>query len=504
MNTTKIIYRTFLVGSFVAINTLIIYGISASWNFLNTGADRSKMLHLTQKLELAYLPKMHWDLDGQKGRPMNKQALKELEADYRSAWYVKNMAFRNNDPFGLDDFFTKSAKAELLALLNLNIQNGVSQRSTTITHHIQLEFYSLDGKMAILTDHMVTGYQETYQRGELTYAGPTQNSYRVMLLLEDGFWRIRQMIKTKGEEVIVKPTQVGISIGALKGINYYPKSHPWEMFGKHHDPAILDADFMKLKLMGFNSIRIFIPYETFGRAHVDETQLKQILELMDIAAEKDLKVLITLFDFFGEYDMAHWTLAHRHAEKLVTTLKGHRALLGWDIKNEPDLDFDNYGKREVLTWLELMINRLREWDDVHPITIGWSTPEAAVSLKEMVDFISFHYYGPLEEFDNRFSVLREKAKGKSMVLQEFGKSSYKGIWNAYMGSDEAQLEYMRGIKKRLDANDLSFYIWTLHDFENIPNKVVGPRPWRKAHQRNFGLLDVLGKEKPVSTLGWGN
>ncbi len=102
-----------------------------------------------------------------------------------------------------------------------------------------------------------------------------------------------------------------------------------------------------------------------------------------------------MFDFYGNYELKDWTLTQRHAQTIVTAFKDHRALFGWDIKNEPDLDFESRTQENVLAWLEEMIIRIRSWDPKHPVTIGWSSAEAAQNLGEQVNFVSFHYYQDL-------------------------------------------------------------------------------------------------------------
>ena len=106
MSKTKNAYRIFLVLSFIGINALIIFGIGAIFSYLNTGADKSTMLHLEQEAYEAYLPKVKWNDTIGVGRPVGKQILKEIERDYKSAWYVRNLALRENNPLGLKDYYT--------------------------------------------------------------------------------------------------------------------------------------------------------------------------------------------------------------------------------------------------------------------------------------------------------------------------------------------------------------------------------------------------------------
>ena len=128
-------------------------------------------------------------------------------------------------------------------------------------------------------------------------------------------------------------------ISEIKGINYYPQQHPWAMFDENFDPQQIETDFSRINTMGLNSVRIFVPYSDFGGANVQEAKLSRLLKVLDLAKSQNLKVLVTLFDFYGNYELEDWTLTHRHAEIIVNSLKNHHALLGWDIKNEPDLDF---------------------------------------------------------------------------------------------------------------------------------------------------------------------
>ena len=58
---SKNITRTILIASYIMIVALIISGVSALFSYLNTGADRSTMLHTEiQKVE-QYLPKVSWE-----------------------------------------------------------------------------------------------------------------------------------------------------------------------------------------------------------------------------------------------------------------------------------------------------------------------------------------------------------------------------------------------------------------------------------------------------------
>ncbi len=142
---TRTIYRILLIASFLAINALILAGISALLSYMNTGADKSSMLHLELPMEKVYAPKITWENLANSGRPMEKQTLQEIERDYLNAWHVSNIAYQKNDRYGIADFYTDNARARVFETIDLNSTNNHSFKSTTLEHHAELNFYSEDG-----------------------------------------------------------------------------------------------------------------------------------------------------------------------------------------------------------------------------------------------------------------------------------------------------------------------------------------------------------------------
>lgn len=499
----KTLYRVVLLVTFIAINALIIFGIGSAWAFMNTGADKTSMLHLEVPMEDVYKPKLEWTNLENPGREMELQALGQITNDYMNAWHVRNIAYKKNDPYGIEDFYTEDARTQLYKNINLNKKNNQWYKRTTLNHNPTLDFYTADGTMVVFKDYNLEEYQEIYEGEKLIYKEKDTTSYQVMMLLEDGFWRIRHLKEIPTPVDTVKIEQRNIEdkiekIKNLKGINYYPKDTPWDTFGKKFSDNIINQDFKIIKNMGLNTVRVFIQYEDFGKNSVNLKKLALLKKLLDKAEKNNLDVLITLFDFYGDYDVSNWTLTHRHAETIVKYIKDHPALLAWDIKNEPDLDFDSRGRLQVLSWLELMIENIKNWDKNHPVTIGWSSPEAGIELADKVDFVSYHYYRKVENFESAYNTLKAHVPNKPKVLQEYGMSSYKGLWNLYTGiNEQGQLEYYKNMQGILKANKIPFLFWTLYDFKNVPSAVAGSLPWKTKKQHFFGCLDSIGNKKPA-------
>ncbi|WP_179318309.1 glycoside hydrolase family 2 TIM barrel-domain containing protein [Winogradskyella helgolandensis] len=492
----KNILRTILIISYIMVIALIISGLSAVFSYLNTGADRSSMLHTEiQKVE-QYMPQLVWEPLQNEGRPMDNENLNALQNDYLDAWYVKQIAYKTNKTAGIKDYYTDSARKNLFDFIALNKAEDITIYATTLKHHPTLEFFSEDGQLAVITDRNVVEYKRVFKAEQLVLETTETSTYKMVFLLEDGFWRIRHLVKEHSEPYTFDTQPINTANLDIKGINYYPQANPWDMFGDDFSTSILSKDFDIIKNAGLNSVRIFVQYEDFGKANVKPEKLEKLKQTLDLAEAHSLKVVLTLFDFYGDYSVMDWTLNQHHAEAIVSTFKNHKALLAWDIKNEPNLDFESRGKPNVIAWLDNMIDFVKSVDASHPVTIGWSNTQSAPILKDKVDIVSFHYYENLELLNDAIKNLKTEIPNKPLVLQEFGLSSYSGLWKPYGASDEDQANYHKKIQEHIVANNLQFMSWTLYDFGKIPKEVVGRLPWRQNAQKHFGFIDKNGIRKP--------
>ncbi|MEM5563781.1 glycoside hydrolase family 2 TIM barrel-domain containing protein [Psychroserpens sp. AS72] len=491
----KNIVRAILIASYIVIIALIVSGISALFGYLNTGADRSAMLHTEIKKTEQYTPKIVWAPLTNEGRPMDTDNLNALEHDYLDAWYVKHVAYKTNTTAGIKYYYTDSARLNLYDMIALNTIENITIESTTLEHHPTLEFFSEDGQLAVLTDNNVVEYKRVFQDDNMIFETTEISTYKIVLLLEDGFWRIRHLVKTATEDYNIEHKKISTTNLNIQGINYYPQATPWDMFGDEFSTDTIAKDFKIIKDAGLNTVRVFVQYDDFGKANVKNTKLDKLKQTLDAAETAQLDVIVTLFDFYGNYDVLDWTLNMRHAETIVNALKDHKALVGWDIKNEPNLDFESRGKTTVMAWLNTMINLVKSIDNQHPVTIGWSNTQSATLLKDKLDFISFHYYEDLDDLDVAIKTLQTEIPNKALVMGEFGESSYDGFWNPFGSSDNDQADYHKKAQAIIATNNLQYVSWTLYDFTEIPKEVVGRLPWRKNAQKQYGFIDENGIKK---------
>ena len=502
------ITRAVLIISFIFVNILLLLGISKVLDFLNSGADRTSMLHLEKETINVYLPKVVWESTANPGRVMELNTLKTIEKDYLFSWYVKNKSLQENSRSGIADYYTQNTRQNLYNTLKYNIKNEITIESTTLKHNPKLDFYSADGQLVVFTDKNVVEFQQVYQKKKLITAVQDTATYKVMMLLEDGFWRVRHLQrieKTTFRSDTVKSQPMFKIIGnkitknnvdfTIKGINYYPKNSAWDTFGTSFNTNTISKDFDIIKNAKLNTVRIFIQYDDFGKAEIKQEKMDKLKKILDLAATKNLFVIVTLFDFYSDYTLENWTLTHRHAEKIVSTFKDHKAILAWDLKNEPNLDFENRDKSNVLNWLEHMISVVKENDPNHLVTIGWSNSTEATHLEKQVDFVSYHFYNAIEDLEKEIKTL-EKITKKPIVIEEFGVPSYKGIWNLRGSNEEEQAQYHKKMQALFKKNNLAFMSWTLYDFPHVPDQVAGKWPWQKKRQKRFGFIDINGNRKP--------
>lgn len=492
----KILIRILSIILFMSVTSLILFGISAIFNFLNTGADRSKILHTEVLKAQQYIPTMEWAPIDNVGRKMDMQTLANIEKNYMDAWYIKHIAYQTNSIEGIEDYYTDSAEKNLFEFIDINKSEKIYLEATTLEHHPEINFFSADGQLVSLTDHNVKEYKQVYKNDSLVYTKYEQHDYKAILLFEDGFWRIRHFIKEPATlEKKSKQVYDAYPNFKIKGINYYPQKNPWNTFGEDFNTEILTNDFEIIKNAGLNTIRIFIQYEDFGKAELNTQKLEKLKTLLDIAEQKELKVIVTLFDFYGDYSVLDWTLTNKHASIIVESLKDHKAILAWDVKNEPDLDFESRDKHKVLAWLKETIQTIKKIDQNHAVTVGWAKINNATLLKDELDLITFHYYEDIRDFKTAYAFLKNEIPNKPIALGEYGMSSYRGFWKPYGSSEKNQADFHKAMQTIFKENDIEFISWTLYDFENIPTDVVGRLPWRKNIQKKFGFIDNKGKPK---------
>ncbi len=507
-------YRIYFgIASVVGLSLLI--GITAKfWTYFNTGADRATALNLPPNLPESHVPYIQWlPDDPQTGRKMEDFTRQEITKDYIRGWYQQHLSYMTGEPKGLKEYFTPSALPKVQEAIKQLNNKGFQLYQTELEHHIQLHFYSADGQIVSFTDRQVRLKKRLYHKNthEKVYSSEVVADYEVVMLLDDGYWRVKNVVRKqtvpfwqdtlkvdKSKMVQIKGQQFYLANQSFfpKGINYYPQKTPWTFFWSKFDTEIISKDFALVQSLGFNTLRIFVNFHDFNKGNVSIEQMGKLRQLLDIAQKHHLKVIVTLFDFLGDYRLLNFPATDRQLETLLTTFREHPAILAWDLKNEPDLDFKYHDIADVQEWLQWILKRAKIYDPNHLLTIGWAYPENADFLGKELDFVSFHSYKSPEELAYGIEVLRKKMGEKPLILEEFGLSTYRGFWAPFGKNEEEQSTYFAQIREVLrKKGNIPYIAWTLYDFADVPTEVVGKMPWNRYPQKGFGVLNDVGKPK---------
>jgi hypothetical protein len=176
---------------------------------------------------------------------------------------------------------------------------------------------------------------------------------------------------------------------------------------RHFDRDSIDNDLAIIRDLGFSCIRVFPLWEDFQPKPktIQSAMLDRLVDLLEIASEKSLQVMVTLFTGYvgGLVCLPPWMLlaSSSYGQKrilsidkirsnktrnpysdsevieaqifflreLLSAVSGHPALYGWNLGNEPSqwaLPADRFS---VELWLQVMAETLKERDNTLPLTL---------------------------------------------------------------------------------------------------------------------------------------
>lgn len=297
----------------------------------------------------------------------------------------------------------------------------------------------------------------------------------------------------------------------LKGFNFYPHLAPWAAFWQHWDGPQIATDLEQASRLGANSLRVLIPYgsnyewtESDGTPRAE--MLDELEQLLNLAAERGIRVLLTLYDFYGEFPLpgtteeaANW----RYLDTLLARYSNDPRILGWDLHNEPD----NYNlwqvgnQGQVLDWLKRVALHLRQRDPNHFVTVGFGNwPNLSLIGPDGIDalalsqVVAFHAYAP-EALDQQLAEVRSAGgAGLPTILEEFGWPSDPIELTAEYSENKQAEHYQRSLDFISHYNLSGGLAWTLWDF--TPSSVLNLKP--QIPQQFFGLVRLDGSLKPAA------
>ena len=304
----------------------------------------------------------------------------------------------------------------------------------------------------------------------------------------------------------------------LKGSNYFNSQNPWAEMWRRWDGPQVDADLSRVSALGGNVIRISLPYDNSRtepvvwqglRARINPVFIQRINELLQIAAKYQLKVDVSLFDWYDDAPGANTPDDNQnmmYVDAIVGAFAGDDRIFAWDIHNEADIYFNwKHGRADkVLAWMSRVAGEIRRLDPNHPIGISMSDyhnlyykPDPSYkSAIELSDFVALHCYdaGAIQPE----IIALKNITSKPILLQETGWPTVPGS-NSNYNEPTQRFLYSLAVQAVQMQNTAGLLQWTLFDY--IPG-TSGANPTDPNDplliQDHFGLLRVDGSYKPAA------
>ncbi len=308
------------------------------------------------------------------------------------------------------------------------------------------------------------------------------------------------------------------SVIKMKGSNYFNSQNPWAEMWRRWDGPQVDADLSRVSALGGNVIRISLPYDVYRiqpviwqglRANINPIFIQRINELLQIAAKYQLKVDVSLFDWYDDAPGANTPDDRQnkmYIDAIVGAFAGDDRIFAWDIHNEADIYFNwQHGRADkVLAWMGRVTAEVRRLDPNHPIGISMSDyrnlyykPDPSYkSAIEMSDFVALHSYDA-GNIQNQIIALKN-ISSKPILLQETGwPTGPSGVSN--YNEPTQRFLYSLAVQAVQTQNTAGLLQWTLFDY--IPG-TSGANPADPNSplliQDFFGLIRTDGSYKPAA------
>lgn len=177
-----------------------------------------------------------------------------------------------------------------------------------------------------------------------------------------------------------------------------------------------------------------------------------------------------------------WARYDAQTAFIVKRYQNEPTILAWDLRNEGDLDYAEFGRRVVLDWLAHASEVVRANDPQHLLTAGWFSNAAETA--PFVDVLSFHHWRTASELINRIEQLRAQTD-QPILLEEVG---YPSAVNWDEIEQAQRLQDVLGIAEQHGL--AGWMVWAAFDFPP-------PDPQTTNVQYFYGLWRLDLSPKPA-------
>lgn len=296
-------------------------------------------------------------------------------------------------------------------------------------------------------------------------------------------------------------TPVKNILANTKEINYYPSANGWDNMWSNWNATQINLDFSKISSMGFNTVRIILQADTssFNYPTPSAASLNKLNQVITMAAANNLKVHLTLFDWWSDY--SDITGSKTWANAIISPYTGDSRISFIELQNEID------PSTTQMSWAQAMIPYLQSIDGGIPVTISeYGTDRMQQLVTSLAstppDLYIFHEYDSNDFIYNDLKQVMAMVNGIPLFIGETGYSTYPQNPNTPYGLDqetisqESYQEYFyRAMSYATEGLGLPMATpWIFSDFTStaIPGTA-------NSEQYYYGLFRTDGSAKPAAT-----
>ncbi len=278
-------------------------------------------------------------------------------------------------------------------------------------------------------------------------------------------------------------------------MNWYPHDAGWARLWTAATQPEASVDFAAIAASGANAVRIIVSTYAFGYPTPKTTMMTKLSGLVDLAAKENLKVQLTLFDFFADYLDIAGSLAWM--KTVVAPFENDPRICFLELRNEVDPT-----DASAVAWVRELCPATRAAIGSTPLTVSVTSSVGTAALQSWVDqmkrtkdidFFDFHWYGEQGQAATDLAAMKVLTGDSLLFIGETGSSTYPVGGESRSQAEAAQASFYRAVIDSCRSLELPLPApWVWQDFTtaalpNVRNNVA---------QLYFGLLRLDGSRKP--------
>lgn len=385
----RLFIRLGLVGGIGLIGLMFLFVLSTVLASVSSDGETNDVFTEAAELPPTLISAVTWLPDSEDSpRPMEPLTRTDVSATWLRAWAQIAIVAETGETSGLEVYFSNSALKAMLAAVDDWAGRPIHQ----IGHELQLSFYSEDGQVIGLTATKANLLRTAVVDGQTEYFN-AEESYEAILILEDGNWRVQHWVRRTANGHW--PT--GSIPAATESIHEDVTGPTVELFDSESYSTI-EQQLDNAVDSGATAVRVSVDNEAFELGQVDDGYLANLNEFLDLASERELKVVASLFDRQSNHPPSQWNADVRRLKTLVPVLASHRSVVIYELAHEADLGVSAGSDAGLVdAWLAHVGRAARAIDADKPIMITWSNREAAIDARVTADVVGFTEPNPIAD-----------------------------------------------------------------------------------------------------------